>query len=146
MFEKLIMAIVLVLPFMVTRVTAGGVPQATRIRVFAGTQGRSASAGGTASWWGMTIFAKYHATPTVSVVGRFEQYSDPNQVIVVTKLPASFRTIGGSLGVDVNLQTLVLWRSELRGFRSQEPVWPLNTVGQSSRDNVFFVSSLAITF
>lgn len=110
-----------------------------------GTQGRSTPAGGTASWWGMTTFAKYHATPKVSVVGRFEYYSDPNQVIVVTGRPASFQTTGGSLGVDVRLQAPLLWRSEVRGFGSKEPVWPLNAVGRWSRNDLFVVSSLSLT-
>jgi hypothetical protein len=111
-----------------------------------GTQGRSTPSGGTASWWGMTTFAKYHATPTLSIVGRVEEYSDPSQVIVVTGLPASFQTTGASLGVDVNFQAPILWRSELRGFRSKEPVWPLNGVGHFGRNDAFFVSSLALTF
>ena len=31
-----------------------------------GTQGRSTLSGGTASWWGMTSFAKYHFNPVSS--------------------------------------------------------------------------------
>ena len=111
-----------------------------------GTQGNSTPSGGTASWWGMTSFVKYHATPRLAVVGRVEEYSDPGQVIVVTGLPASFQTIGGSLGIDVHLQAPVLWRTELRGFHSKDAVWPLHTAGSLGRDNVFFVSSLALTF
>jgi hypothetical protein len=111
-----------------------------------GTQGGSATAGGTASWWGITTFAKYHATPTLAVVGRIERYSDPSQVIVVTGVPAGLRTTGASLGVDVNLRAPVLWRTELRGFRSKDAVWPLHTAGDLGRNDAFFVSSLALTF
>lgn len=111
-----------------------------------GTQSRSTGTGGTASWWGMTTFAKYHATPKVAVVGRVERYSDPNQVIVVTGLPSSFQTTGGSIGLDVNLQAPVLWRTELRVLRSDNAVWPLHTAGLYGRNNSFLVSSLALTF
>ncbi len=111
-----------------------------------GTQGRSTSSGGTARWWGMTAFAKYHATPTLAFVGRVEQYSDPHQVIVVTGLPASFQTTGGSLGMDVNFRAPILWRTELRGFRSKDSVWPGHAIGQLGRNDVYFVSSLALTF
>ena len=111
-----------------------------------GTQGRSTPTGGMATWWGMTAFAKYHPRPTLAIVGRVEQYSDPDQVIVVTGLPASFQTTGASLGVDVNPRPPVLWRTELRGFHSREAVWPMNSAGQGGRDDVFLVSSLALTF
>ena len=111
-----------------------------------GTQSASLPSGGTASWWGMTSFAKYHLTPKAAVVARVEAYSDPSQIIVVTGLPASFQTTGGSLGLDVNLQTPVLWRTEFRGFRSKTGVWPLHTLGYFGRNDAFLVSSLALTF
>jgi hypothetical protein len=94
----------------------------------------------------MTSFAKYHVTPKVAVVGRVEQYSDPSQIIVVTGLPASFQTTGASLGLDVNFQAPILWRSEFRGLRSKQDVWPLHTDGSFGRNNAFLVSSLALTF
>jgi hypothetical protein len=111
-----------------------------------GSQGKSTPTGGTASWWGMTTFAKYHATPTVAFIARVERYSDPSQVIIVTGEPASFQATAGSLGVDVKLQAPVLWRTEVRGFRSSGPVWPLHADGKFGRDNAFVVTSLALTF
>ena len=111
-----------------------------------GTQTRSTLSGGTASWWGMTSFAKYHATSTLALVARFEHYEDPSQVIVVTGLPASFDATGGSLGIDVNFKAPVLWRTEVRGLRSTNAVWPLHEAGTVGRNNMFFVTSLALTF
>ena len=111
-----------------------------------GTQSRSSKTGGTASWWGMTTFAKFHASQAVAIVGRIEKYSDPSQVLIVTGLPAGFETTGASLGVDVKLQTPVLWRTELRGFRAKNSVFPQHTIGQFGRNNAFLVTSLALTF
>jgi hypothetical protein len=111
-----------------------------------GTQGHTIGADGTASWWGMAALAKYHATSKLAFVGRVEQYSDPSQVIVVTGLPAGFQTTGGSFGVDVSLQAPVLWRTELRGFRSKSAVWPLHTSGDFGRNDGFLVTSLALSF
>jgi hypothetical protein len=111
-----------------------------------GTEGHRTASGGTASWWGMTSFAKYHATSTVAVVGRVEEYSDPNQIIIITGSPASFQTVGASIGVDVNMKVPVLWRTELRGFHSKSPVWPLHAAGQRGRNDAFLASSLALTF
>ena len=111
-----------------------------------GTESHRTAAGGTASWWGMTSFAKYHATSTVAVVGRVEEYADPDQVLVVTGLPASFAATGASLGADVTMSSQVLWRTELRGFHSKSPVWPGHTLGPYHRNDAFLVTSLALTF
>ena len=65
---------------------------------------------------------------------------------VVTGLPASFDATGGSLGVDVSFRAPVLWRTEVRGLRSSDAVWPLHESGTVGRNDVFFVTSLALTF
>jgi hypothetical protein len=111
-----------------------------------GTQTNSTSAAGTATWWGVTTFAKYHATPKLAFVGRIESYSDPNQVIVATGLPNGLQTKGGSIGMDVKLAAPLLWRTELRGFRATDAVWPMHHAGQFGRNDGFLVSSLALTF
>ncbi|MEO8453072.1 MAG: porin [Gemmatimonadota bacterium] len=110
-----------------------------------GTQSRSDSTGGTAGWYGAAVFAKYRLRPNVSIVGRLERYSDPQQVIVKTGLTDPFKTNGASLGVDVSPAPGLLWRSEARGFRSSAPVWPKRRAGDYGRDDSFFVMSLALT-
>jgi hypothetical protein len=82
----------------------------------------------------------------VSVVARLERYSDSHQVIVVTGLPDAFRTNGASLGVDVTPVPRLLWRTELRAYRSDAAVWPLHEVGDFGKDDVFVVTSLALSF
>ncbi|HEY4217225.1 MAG TPA: outer membrane beta-barrel protein [Gemmatimonadaceae bacterium] len=111
-----------------------------------GTQGNTTPAGGIASWWGMTTFAKYHATPTVALVARVERYSDPSQVIVATGTPSSFQTNAASLGVDVALRAPLLWRTEVRAFRSNNRIWPLHGVGALGENDGVVVTSLALTF
>lgn len=110
-----------------------------------GTQSRSAPDGGSAWWYGTALFAKYHPTATIGVVVRVERYSDPDQVIVQTTLPYGFQTNGASLGVDVALRSRLLWRTELRGFRSTHPVWPKHVPGTYGRSDAVAVSSLALT-
>jgi hypothetical protein len=111
-----------------------------------GTQSRSAPGGKTATWYGASVIAKYRLCPNVGVVARLERYADPDQVIVLTGLPDAFRTTGGSLGVDVTLDPRVLWRTEVRGFRSDAAVWPLHRIGDYGNHNWFAVTSLALTF
>ena len=111
-----------------------------------GSQSRTLPDDETATWWGFTTLAKYHATSTLSLVARGEHYSDPNQVIVVTGLPSGFVTTSGSMGVDVSFQAPVLWRTEFRAYRSTAPVWPRHTIGHFGANDSFIVSSLALTF
>jgi hypothetical protein len=110
-----------------------------------GLEGRSTANGGTATWWGTSVFAKYHATPKVGVVARLERYADAYQVIVRTGLPDPFRTSGVSLGVDVAPVARVLWRTEVRALRSDDRVWPTHQKGVYARADGFVVTSLALT-
>jgi hypothetical protein len=111
-----------------------------------GTQGRTASDDGTATWYGTSAIAKYHVTPRVGIVGRLERYADPSQVVVSTALPVAFKTSGASLGVDVAPVARVLWRTEVRGFRSDNAVWAEHRVGTYARTDAVAVTSLALTF
>jgi hypothetical protein len=61
-------------------------------------------------------------------------------------VPASFDATGGSLGVDVSFRAPFLWPTEVRGLRSSDAVWPLHESGTVGRNDVFFVTSLALTF
>ncbi len=111
-----------------------------------GVQGRSTTSGGTATWYGVSVFAKYHPTPRVGVVARLEGYTDPDQVIVRTGLPASFQTVGASLGVDVALAAPLLWRTEVRALHSRGAVWPTNSAGKYVPGEGFAVTSLSLRF
>jgi len=110
-----------------------------------GTQSHSSADRGTATWYGASLIGKYHFTPKVAVVARVERYADPDQVIVVTGLPAAFKTNGASLGLDVSPVPRVLWRSEVRGFFSSDSVWPTHDIGRYDRSDAVMVTSLALT-
>lgn len=110
-----------------------------------GTQSHTAADRGTATWYGTSIIGKYHVTPKVAVVGRVERYADPDQAIVLTGLPAAFKTNGASLGLDVNPLPRVLWRSEARAFFSSDRVWPTHDFGRYDRGDAVVVTSLALT-
>jgi hypothetical protein len=111
-----------------------------------GVQSRSTTTGGSATWYGASLFAKYHPTPRLGIVARIERYADPNQVIVRTGLPTSFQTNSASLGLDVALAPPLLWRTEVRAFRSRGAVWPTNRAGQYTPDDGFAVTSLSLRF
>ncbi|GAC1477050.1 MAG: hypothetical protein NVS1B4_19030 [Gemmatimonadaceae bacterium] len=111
-----------------------------------GTQTRSTADARTAAWTGSAFIAKYHVNEQVAVVGRLESYADPSQVIVQTNLPSPFAARGASVGVDVTPVARLLWRSELRGLQSADPVWPERQARSYRSSDAFAVTSLALTF
>lgn len=96
------------------------------------------------TWYGTVLIARVQASERVALVARLERYDDMDQVIVATGTGDPFRVTGGSFGLDVAPAPRLLWRSELRGFMSGEPVFP-NRDGISKR-NTALVTSLALTF
>ncbi len=110
-----------------------------------GTQSHAKLDGGTALWYGTALIAKYYPRSRLALIGRLERYDDPYQAIVQTGLGVPFRTNGASLGVDVTLVSRLLWRTEARGFRSTDAVWPRHRAGALARDDRFVVTSLALT-
>lgn len=111
-----------------------------------GTQSRSTPTGGTAVWYGASAIAKYHVSSVVAIVGRLENFDDPDRAIVVTTLPDPFQAVSASIGLDVTPVSRVQWRTEFREFRSAHPVWPESRAGRLSRNDSFAVTSLSLSF
>jgi hypothetical protein len=102
--------------------------------------------GGDAStWWGFSLIGQHAVSDRVRLAGRIERLADPDQVVVTTGLPYGFETWGASLGVDVDLERRLVWRTEVRGFTSSEPVWPESGAPASSTTDGFVVTSLSLT-
>ncbi|MCU0625333.1 MAG: porin [Gemmatimonadaceae bacterium] len=100
---------------------------------------------GADTWSGSTVIARRALTPTVKLVGRAEYLFDRGQVLVRTDSPGGFRTTGASLGLDVQPDARVLWRTEVRGFRSRDAIWPRAGAASGNRTSAVLVSSLALT-
>jgi hypothetical protein len=111
-----------------------------------GLQGRSTANGGTAAWYGTSLIGRYSATDRLAVAGRLERYIDPDETIVMTGLGVPFNTSGASLGLDFALAPQVLWRSEVRGFWSSDPVWPTKQPHTYARRDGIATMSLAMRF
>jgi hypothetical protein len=110
-----------------------------------GTQDGAAGADGS-TWWGAVGIARYQINGRVAVSGRVEGYNDEDGVIVVTGVPASpFKTLGGSIGLDVVPVPRTLWRTELRGWNNDTAIFPDGAGGPKKAD-AFVVTSLAVTF
>ena len=133
-----------------TKITSGRLTLVGEFDV--GTQSKSASDAGTASWYGLTAIARAQVTATVALSGRFERYEDQDQVIIATGAQEDgtangpVDANGGSVGLDVAPQSRVLWRTELRGFANQSVIFPDGKAGAPRKSDAFIVSSLAVSF
>ncbi|HMU60481.1 MAG TPA: outer membrane beta-barrel protein [Gemmatimonadales bacterium] len=102
--------------------------------------------GSAQTWYGAVIIGRKALSPKVAVVGRVEGHSDRDQVLIFTGTPDGFRTIGGSIGVDVQPEEYLKWRTELRGFSSSDPVWPDQGAPAGAESGGFIVTSLSLRF
>ena len=108
---------------------------------------RPSSTGVTASdWWGFMAIARQQLVSTTAIVARVERYSDPRQVNIVTGLPNGFLGNGLSFGVDVTPERQFMWRSEVRGFLADQPIFPDASRPVPRKTDVFVVSSLSFAF
>ena len=113
------------------------------------------SRGGQSNWYGWTAVARVQTTPTAALVIRAEGYEDPDQVIVSTGTTThgisslanpALRALGGSVGLDITPFARVAWRSELRGWRNKNALFPDGNNSLPSRSSIVAVSSLSLTF
>lgn len=121
-----------------------------------GTQRRPAGRAGASTWYGLLLAARARVSARVALAGRVERYDDSDQVILATGTPGpggppnpAFRGNGASIGVDVEPvagSARVLWRTEVRGFRTREPLFPDGADGSPRRGGGFGVTSLALSF
>jgi hypothetical protein len=119
-----------------------------------GTQKRAPGTDGTSTWLNSAAIVRYQVTPLVALSARGEYATDEDQVVIATGARGSgatavanppFRAVGGSVGVDVQPVPRVLWRSEARGWRNRDPVFPDGTSGAPRKTGGFVVTSLALT-
>lgn len=127
-----------------------------------GTQRRPPGVTGHSRWYGLLGAARVVVAPAVALNARVERYDDRDQVIVATGTRGgdatsggavpnpAFRATGASFGVDLSPTGFagtprLLWRTEVRGFRNREALFP-DRGGPPRRDGGFVVTSLALTF
>jgi hypothetical protein len=104
-------------------------------------------AGGTSTWYGGVLVARVQAARSAALAARVERFDDPDQVVVATgEGVPSFRATGASLGLDVTPTGRLAWRTEVRGFRARQAVFPGPSPSARSARGGVFVSSLAVTF
>jgi hypothetical protein len=96
-----------------------------------------------ATWWAAALLGRVALSPEWLLGLRLEHYNDPDQVIIATGEPEGFVTTAGSVNLDYQPATGVMWRNELRLFGSDAEIWPSRNGLKKSGG--FLMSSVAIT-
>jgi hypothetical protein len=97
------------------------------------------------TWYSPVMIVRYSPTKKISIAARAEYYSDINQVIISTKTPNGFQTVGYSINLDVRVTDNVLWRSEARTFSSEDTIF-LDRDKFPVSNNSCIGTSLSLTF
>lgn len=97
-------------------------------------------------WYGLVAIVRQPVARRVALVGRVERYADPDQVIIGTGEASGFVGNGGSVGVDLQVDSGVRWRSEFRSVRTSAPLFREGLAGRPVRTNNVAVTSLSIAF
>jgi hypothetical protein len=99
------------------------------------------------SWYGVMVIGRFQVLPAVAIAGRFERYEDEDQVNIATGLSAPFRGNGASLGLDVTPAPRIMWRTEARGFFTDDEIFfEGDDPGALSDRSILLVTSLSVTF
>lgn len=109
-----------------------------------GIQQSAAEAGAYDPWWAPIAIARITMSDKVSVDVRAEYYVDNNGVIIATRTPNGFETLGLSVNLDYKISSQALWRIEVRNFSSKDPIFQRDN--DAVTHNTFCTTALAISF
>ena len=100
---------------------------------------------GVDGWGATTITIRRILDEKRAVALRGEYYVDPHQSNIVTGTKNGFQVYGLSMNYDQKLDETTLWRTELRGFQSEDKIYPQGS-GRFNKHNGFLVTSLSLWF
>ena len=75
--------------------------------------------------WGAAALTVRRVLDEINALAfRVESYFDPHQANVVTNSPNGFQVFGASMNYDQKIDEKSLWRTEIRGFKSKDEIYP----------------------
>ena len=90
------------------------------------------------------LILRYQLTEKIAIAGRGELYADKNGIIIYTGTENGFQTSSFSANLDYALLRNVLWRIELRTFRSKDDIFYKDEVSKNTF--TLAATSLSIAF
>jgi hypothetical protein len=84
-----------------------------------------------AVWYTPVLIGKLNLNPKSKIAGRLEYYSDKQQIIIPTSTPNGYKTFGASVNYDRQITSNVLWRAELKKYKSKDRIYRYNQTSAS---------------
>jgi len=109
-----------------------------------GTEQVSRGSSSTNSWYSPVAILRFTAKSDWAIALRGEYYSDEHGVIIMTGTPNGFKTAAFSFNADKSIGEHLLWRTELRIFRSKDAIFIKGN--NLKKNNSAITTSLALTF
>ena len=98
-----------------------------------------------AIWWQINLIGRYDVTDKISVSGRVEYFSDPEEVHIAPVTGVSgFSSYSSSLGVNYKVAENILFRTEGRTFFSDRDVYERN--GEAVKNSNLLTTSITLWF
>ncbi len=98
---------------------------------------------GVNGWMATALTVRHVLNSTQALAFRTEYYNDTHQSNVLTGTPNGFHVVGASVNFDQQLDHKAMWRTELRGFHSEDKIYPQGNARKNRLDG-FLVTSLSI--
>ena len=86
-----------------------------------GTQNNAQGKG--AIWYTPVMIAKLNLNSKSKIAGRLEYYNDKQQLIIPTATINGYQTFGASVNYDRQITSNVLWRAELKQYKSRDRIY-----------------------
>jgi Putative beta-barrel porin-2, OmpL-like. bbp2 len=97
------------------------------------------------TWWQVNFIGRYAFNPTVSLSGRIEYFSDPDQAVVTSITPvSSFSTYTSGLSLNIKIADHALLRLEAKHYFSKQSVY--FSAGREVGSNTVMVGNLTAWF
>lgn len=100
---------------------------------------------GVDGWFATSLTIRRKLNEKESLAFRMEYYADPHQANVLTNTPNGFQVTSASMNYDQKLDENSLWRTELRGYKSKDEIYPEGSHSKNDLDG-FIVTSLSFWF
>jgi hypothetical protein len=100
---------------------------------------------GVDGWYASVLRLRHNLDSQRSITFRIESFQDRHQATVFTGTTNGFKVSSASINYDHHFEDKILWRTELRGFRSKDEIYPQGRQGFNYY-NGFLVTSLSLGF
>lgn len=82
---------------------------------------------GVDTWMAMAFTLRKKVTEKDYIAARVEHYADPHQANVITNTSNGFVVSSASMNYDHHFSEKILWRTEVRGYKSKDNIYPHNS-------------------